>query len=495
MRLARVPGSLLKHRLDGAYYDPSALALDARLRQLGNARPLESLRDAERPITNGVRGPEFVDSTFKLIRLQDCIEWEVRADLALSISIKQFNENARCRLRRDDVVVAIGGYVGNAAVVIDDAAAVIGQHSARVSLAASGPMDSRFLVAYLNAEPGRVQFARLMRGTVQQGLNLEDVQEIEVPVFVPLAQRYIADKVRQAERLRERARRLEAEFRNAVTIAIPPSSSMAAKTSRVGTGELGRNLNPGAYTPDRRAVRTAIRAVGGRPLDTLADVESPTTDSYSASAPYIGLDAIDSATCGLKPSTAAAESVAGTSRLLREGPALSRLRPYLNKVAYIPPTLAGGIGSTELLLVRPKTGVDGWFLYGVLKLESSIRQLNPVATGSTHPRVDREDVLDLLVPWRDEHENLGGKLRTAQACYFGSAGLTLTATTLVEHLIDGRLKEADLVAAQRALEAGEPGADREILKSLRRSAEPSAMPLIADVDALYALLKSEDQDA
>jgi type I restriction enzyme, S subunit len=163
MRLARVPGHLLRHRLDGAYYDPRALRLDARLRLLGNSRTLESLRDRDRPITNGVRGPDFAQSSCKLIRLQDCVDWEVRPDLALSISGKQFKENERCRLRRDDVVVAIGGYVGNAAIVTEDAAAVIGQHSARVSLSATSPMDPRFLLAYLNAEPGRVQFARLVR--------------------------------------------------------------------------------------------------------------------------------------------------------------------------------------------------------------------------------------------------------------------------------------------------------------------------------------------
>jgi type I restriction enzyme S subunit len=273
-------------------------------------------------------------------------------------------------------------------------------------------------------------------------------------------------------------------------------STTAGKTSRVTTAELGRNLNPGAYTPDRRAVRAAVRAAGGRQVDTLADVETPTSDSYLATAPYLGLDAIDSATCGLKPSTAGVEAVAGTARQLREGPALSRLRPYLNKVTYIPPSLADGIGSTELLLVRPKPGVDGWFLYGVLKLDTSIRQLNPVATGSTHPRVDREDVLDLVVPWSDEQEALGAKLRDAQACYFSCAALIATATTLVEHLIDGRVTEVDLVAAQRALDGGDRSADRELMKAFRQGDAPDAKPLIADVDALYALLDgTEGQDA
>ena len=127
--------------------------------------------------------------------------------------------------------------------------------------------------------------------------------------------------------------------------------------------------------------------------------------------------------------------------MLHEGPALSRLRPYLNKVTFIPATLAGGVGSTELLLVSPRAGINGWFLYGVLKLDSSVRQLNPVATGSTHPRVDREDVLELIVPWHDNHVALGAKLSVAQRCYFASSALTAAATQLVEQLVAGNASD------------------------------------------------------
>ncbi len=59
---------------------------------------------------------------------------------------------------------------------------------------------------------------------------------------------------------------------------------------------------------------------------------------------------------------------------------ISKLRPYLNKVAYIPRALSGSLASTELLCVRPNDVLLGWYLYGVLKLKSTVRQLNPVST-------------------------------------------------------------------------------------------------------------------
>jgi len=500
----RLPPRTLDGRIDATYYRPEYVANAQRLALSAvGCSELDSLvSDGRRTLyfgTTTLEGDEAPSDWVPFLTSDDLgdegffIETRARRRVAPSF----LDDYPGGRLRSNELLVKVKG-PNQTTAYVDTAPEypVLVSGTIWGGLVRKDVVDPYYLVAALSCPYAAMARTRLRTNLNVEFLSAEDLLSLSLPTPDKLAQRYIGDTVRQAERLRARARRLEAEFRNAVTITIPWSSSMAGKTSRVGIGELGRNLNPGAYTPDRRAVRAAIRGAGGRSLDTLANVESPTTDSYLATAPYLGLDAIDSATCGLKPSTAAGEAIAGTARLLREGPALSRLRPYLNKVTYIPPTLAGGIGSTELLLVRPKLGVDGWFLYGVLKLESSIRQLSPVATGSTHPRVDREDVLDLLVPWRDEHETLGAKLRTAQACYFGSAMLTLTATTLVEHLIDGRLNEANLVAAQKALEAGDRSADREILQALRQTDAPDAKPLIADVDALYALIdEPEGQDA
>jgi len=90
---------------------------------------------------------------------------------------------------------------------------------------------------------------------------------------------------------------------------------------------------------------------------------------------------------------------------------------------------------------------------------------------------------------------LGDQFLQAIDSRVAATSLTAAATLLVEHLIDGRLTETDLVGAQKALEAGDRTADREILKSLRQGDAPDAKPLIADVDALYALLDgSEGQD-
>ena len=148
--------------------------------------------------------------------------------------------------------------------------------------------------------------------------------------------------------------------------------------------------------------------------------------------------------------------------------------------------MAGAFGSTELLCVQAKKATDGWFVYGVLKLASTVRQLNPVSTGSTHPRVSRKDILDLMVPWMDDAEQQGALLEAAQSCYFSANRLALAAELLVYALIERRIDETELVCAQEALNRGDSGPDRAILGRLTRKGinAPEETPLFPDLDAL-----------
>jgi type I restriction enzyme S subunit len=364
-----------------------------------------------------------------------------------------------------------------------------------IAIRPNGRADMDYVSAALFAGIGRRQLSRRALGSIIQYLGVADTKEVLIPSIATEAQRYIGDKVRQAERLRERARSLESQFTAKVFDGlIPPKNPSAKKTNRIGLGDIGRNLNPGAYMPDRQMVRKALLNQGGVYLSDLGEIQTPTGAPSNPETVYLGLDGIDSGTCSVSGSTVGEAEAKGTSRLLKKGPAIAKLRPYLNKVTYIPEEYSGGLGSTELLLVSPTTDVSGWYIYGVLKLGTTVRQLNSVAKGSTHPRVDRDDVLDVIVPMRDNHLHLGGLLETAQLCYFTGNRLTTAATKLVEHLIEGQISEADLITAQKQLDAGDPSTDRAILGQLRAGQAEDAPPLFPDLDALYALLDGDPND-
>jgi type I restriction enzyme S subunit len=493
MYTVKIKPDILEHRLDCSFYNPVGLAATTKLNSTLEVNKLSELVDQRRKITNGVRGPEWATSKFKLIRLQDCEHWIVNSDAAASITKRQFDENRRCKLQANDIVVAIGGYIGNAAVVVDECDAVIGQHSAVLPEPEQTGADSRFLVAYLNSRFAEAIFSRYVSGTVQAGINLEDLRDLPAPKPNGAAQKYIGDKVRQAERLRAWAKKLESEFNSSLKKAVPEAfenKSTGRKYARALTQEITYTLNPGAFDEERLRVQRYLLSLGGQRFRMLAEIIGPTTNSYKPGNTYIGLDAIASGNSQLSPSTVEQAEIAGTCRLLTEGPIIAKLRPYLNKVSYIPKRLADAVGSTELLCVSPIGSNSGWYIYGILKSELTLKQLRPLATGATHPRIDQYDVYDLVVPLLDNQESLGHLLEQAQEAYFLSTELTSAAKFLVEALIEGQLTEAELIAAEQALQAGNVQPDRRILNRLKTDGVDGQDPaLFSDLDQLYSLLQ------
>ncbi|MCU0565335.1 MAG: restriction endonuclease subunit S [Oculatellaceae cyanobacterium Prado106] len=264
----RIDYETLRHRLDCSFYHPDAIQLDTQLRQYGESKTLSELADPKRQITNGVRGPELENSEYYLVRLQNCNNWEVDYSDCLTISEKQFKENKRCQLYEGDIVVAIGGYVGNAAVVRCSQPAVIGQHSAVLP---SNPktIDGRYLLAYLNSKWGAIQFQRHVSGTVQPGVNLEDIRDIPIPIPPSKVQKYIGEKVRQAERLRGRSKCCHISIREILgdfALPNPPKD----RTQRVEPDEIIDSLNPNAYMPRFMKAEKVVRSYRHQSIKSLS---------------------------------------------------------------------------------------------------------------------------------------------------------------------------------------------------------------------------------
>lgn len=483
------PAMIDRMRLEAEYYDPAKLAaLKWMERWTSRLTSLDTLCEY---ITDGTHvTPSYVETGIHFLSSTNIDPCSITFANTKFITQEAHVElgKAKCNPQAGDILLAKNGKIGTAAVYRS-------QHfpcSLFVSVALLRGVrrfDRDYVAVFLNSSAGWNQFARSSKTGVITNLHLEEIREAAVIDLAQEAQRYIGGKARQAELLRTKAGDIESQFTASLFERYPELTAREAgpkRCTRVPSTDLESRLIAGAYNPERVRIRKYLASKGGKEVRSIAALATPTSHTTHPTDPYIGLDCISPHTCFLTRTTIAEQDVSGSVRVLPEGPIISRLRPYLNKVAYVPSTYANSLGSTELLCVRPKDGVDGWFLYGVLKLAATVAQLNPISTGSTHPRVEREDILELMVPWVENHAAMA-PLHRAQLYYFISDALVSAAKQLVEAVVDGGVDESTLSEAHLGLENRDATFDRNLLGRLTDKGidRTDGRKLFNDLDILY----------
>jgi len=71
--------------------------------------------------------------------------------------------------------------------------------------------DVHYIASFLNSKYGKLWVERLSQGSAQPTIIKESFRQIKIPIPSPEIQKYIGDKVRRAEELREEAKRLKEE--------------------------------------------------------------------------------------------------------------------------------------------------------------------------------------------------------------------------------------------------------------------------------------------
>lgn len=505
--LARIGSSgLTANRLDPTYYRPEHLR-DAQLRTAWARATLDELRSPAAPIVYGVLKPDDQGERFRVAKAERFEGMFVSAKDCDPVGEEMFHEFGRAEAIDGDLLVAIGGYVGRPALlrVEDGLRVVVNRHLARVRID-KARADSGWVLAYFSSARGERQLTREITGSVQAGINLCDLRLVDVPLPSVEAQRYIGDKVRQAERLRERARRLEAAVAttHAQYIVPPTGIDFAKRTRRLSRRSLTERLDAHFYPS---AVEQYFRQLG-----------SPTRSLERLCSLVVNGQSQPEAQEGVRQAT-----VANLGRSFVEGPLRTVVRPGDGSRALAPHDLLlcnaahnksyigrdvaysqveGPYPSTEVMVVRvDRTQIPASFVRHYLKTEIGYLQVQSTIRGITaHSYPTDVKLLEIPIPAvpgvdRDAWFATDDQMLAAGRCFDAARVLANVARTLVEHLIDGRLNEADLVAAQKALQAGDRSTDCEILRGLRHGDAPDAKPLIADIDALYALLDDHEDEA
>ncbi|APC91317.1 MULTISPECIES: restriction endonuclease subunit S [Francisella] len=163
----------------------------------------------------------------------------------------------------------------------------------------------------------------------------------------------------------------------------------------VDYSELQNRIDPHSYHRDRFDVIYALEKIECKSLKRVAKFSKRITNKVSDGDIYIGLENIESNT-GSYIKTEAKESISSANIFKKNQILFPKLRPYLNKV-YL--ATFDGLCSTEFhVLESALDSLNNKYLYIYLQSNLVVSQTKHLMTGNTLPRLQTEDIKNILIP-------------------------------------------------------------------------------------------------
>ena len=504
----RTPGSEMQERMDCNYYHPRYVENSLKIGRhpccvfastykqtaIGHTASVE-LHYSQ----NGIGVPFVSGKAIKAFELQ--------THGSERITFESHNGPlADCKLRPGYLLVVRKGEVGNACVV-PESAGELSCASEVMFFEMNATDEAYFFATFFNSQPGRLAIERLQRGTIIFGVSLLDIPPLRV--FWPdhKVRRYLGDKVRQAERLRERARTLEADVASIhAQYAVQPTGIDFAKrirrlASRSLTERLDAHFYPSAVEEYFRHFNLATRSLNRLCLLVANGQSQPESAEGVRQVTVTNLrpSFVDGLMRTVQRPTDGSPTLAPHDLLLCNA---AHEKSYIGRdVTYS--QVDGPFPSTEVMVVRvDRTQVPASFVRHHLKTQIGYLQIQSTIRGITaHSYPTDMKLIEIPIPQVPEAQRpawfaTDDKMLDAGRCFDAAKILTTGAKVLVEAIIEDKVTEAELVAAQEALERGDNSADRALLRRLTRHGldVPGQSPLFPDLDVLYALL-AQTQEA
>lgn len=477
----RAPAQLSERRIDPWHYQPNFEKQIGKIEKNLGALSLDEIIEAKRGVAGGATplGANYLENgRVKFYRTSEVEEMFLQTEDAVFISDEDDEKLKRSRLVDGDVLLTItGAKFGKSAVVSSKhLPGNISQHSVRFK-PDSKKIDAHFLVAFLNGKTGQITIWREAYGATRPAIDFPSVRSLVVPKVSPIAQKYIGDKVRQAEQLRAWAKRLEVKADNQISdlFQFDYIDSLTSKPRRMSPLVLSTmSLGP-EFARATDCQRTFVNSSKLSNFIEQCKCGDPIKSEDRIEGPYFYYGA--------------------------SGPIDTHIEFNFNG-EYLIVAQDGSIGCANVAKGKFWANNHVWILKvkEEFDVESICRFLDKhfpcwkgVTTGSVVPKVTSENLLNILIPIEvAKNKKIGSRLRLSVAANQIAKKLTSSAKTLVEALIEGQLTEQQLIQAQQALEDGDNSLDQAILSKLSSEGYgiDGATPLFNDVDELYRLLES-----
>lgn len=495
------------NRIDPDYYRPEHLADEKRLRHFGSDELNTVGHFFAGPFGSKLPSDLYLSTGIPLFRVGNVGSMEVLLNGMAHLAPKVHEELIDSEVIPGDLLI-VKASVGEKICRVPHwmPRANITQHI--IGIRPNGSVDMDYVAAFLFCQYGRRQLVRRSLGSIIQYLGITDSRSVLLPKICSKAQEYIGEKQRCAERLRGASERLEIKIEGKfefLTHKSPePKKAWWANHNSIDP----YRINAPHY--DAAVLSMLENARSGTGLASLRSLIGPR--GLGGGATPLGADYPPDGVFfvrvqNVKPyrldlSDAAYIDSATDEELKRsrcaEGDVILSITGY--------PGTASIVLAEDLPVNINQHSVrfdivgdlSPEFVTAALNSPFLKRQVDRLAIGGTREALDFTSVGNLQIPVlrESDRDEITAWVTTSNKCVREATRLTTASKFFVEALIDGKVTEAELVAAQQALDRGEHSADRALLSRMTRKGldVPGEPPLFPDLDTLYALLDETQID-
>lgn len=396
----------ISNRLDAFFWQPKFHAIDL----LFNRHPKWTYRlgAIAHGLTNGDHGGvQYTETGVRYLRGQSVTEFGLDLDKDTKfISYEDHVRMRRAEVISGDVLYTIAGSIGNACVIEGVDRANINQ--AIVKIQPSERISAQYLADFFNSSLGKLQSRRIANGGVQLNINFSEVKSQRILVPPPEVQNILVDELNSAKNAYKTAlisaelllESIDSYLLSELGITLPPKpdNTLGKRIFNARRRELsGWRFDPQALHPEREACIAELQKRASHPLRKSATFWRDLRTEIPEGVIYIGLENIEAKTGRYLPSSEK-ESVSSAFAFRKGQVLFPKLRPYLNKVFLAP---FDGLCSTEFHVLDGKLARSE-FLVLFLRSQLVVKQTKHLMSGNTLPRLQTEDIENLLIPEVDE---------------------------------------------------------------------------------------------
>lgn len=194
-------------RLDAYYYSKKFIDLEKHI--LKTVAKTKKVNEIYKVLDGDHGSVEYSSNGVAFLRAQNIMDGYIDYENIVYITESQHKKSKRSMIYKEDLLLSIMASTGVSAVFSKD---ILCNANRAVGILRNNNkdfIDNHYVVALINSNIGKIIFDRGIRGSIQKRLNLADINDLIIPIPSTEIQKYIGDKVRKAEELREEAKILK----------------------------------------------------------------------------------------------------------------------------------------------------------------------------------------------------------------------------------------------------------------------------------------------